>query len=238
MIFLRILGLFLLTSCATKYILPGNRFITPESQGKMFESQFELQQTSATQANIDISNGSVKNPLIYTDTKKTGFLFSTSVLDSMDFYWSNTGTGNSMFGAKLQFLGESRIAKAAGHKLAATFGIGGNDHHLDGNPGVDFTLGGTDFSLIHGYRFNEFFMLYDALAYSKYQFSGTLTSNNSTLNGLKPSFSNKIIAAFLGAEVSYSAFFAKLEFGYQTLDSSYTKKRNATVLGYSVGVSW
>lgn len=236
--FLKILPLFVLVSCATKYILPGNRFLTPETQGGMLESQFEVQQTSATKANIDASEGSLNDGLVYSNTKRTGYLYSTSLLEMIDFYWAHTGSANSMLGAKVQLLGGSRKAKAVGNKFAFTAAIGSNEHRLKGDPEIKFKLGGTDFSLIHGYRFNEFVMLYDSLAYSTFNFDGTVTSNNPAFNGAKPGYDTKILGAHIGAEIGFGPFFGKLEYAYQMIKSSSTKNRMASLLGYSVGFSW
>lgn len=235
---LRILPLLFLVSCATKYILPGNRFITPETQGGLFESQFEVQQTSATRLNIDGSSGSLDDGVIYNKSKRTGYLFSTSLLDMVDFYWSHAGSANSMLGAKVQLLGGSRLSKSAGHKFALSAAFGGNEHELSGDPKIKFKLAGNDVALIHGYRFNEFFMIYDSLSYSRYKFDGKVSSSNPTFNGGRPGYATKLYGAHLGTELSFGPLFGKLEYGYQMIDTNSTKKRMASVFGYSVGFSW
>ncbi len=212
--------------------------MTPESQGGFLESQFEVQQSSATGVNIDGSSGSLDDGLIYRSDKRASYLFSTSLIDMVDFYWSHTGSANSLLGAKIQFFGGSRISKSAGHKLAFTAAAGGNEHELKGDPKIEFKLAGSDFSLIHGYRFNEFFLLYDSLSYSRYKFDGKVSSSNPLFNGTKPGYASTLVGAYIGTELSFGPFFGKLECGYQMIKSQSTKNRMASLIGYSLGFSW
>jgi hypothetical protein len=197
-----------------------------------------IQQTTATMANIDASNGSVNDGLVYSESKRTGYMFATSLLDMIDFYWSHTGSANSMVGAKVQVMGGSRRSKSVGHKLALTAGIGSNEHKLKGDPEVEFKLGGNDFSIIHGYRVNEFILLYDSFAFSRYKFDGTVASSLPALNGTKPSYATSIYGLHVGTELSLGPLFGKLEYGYQMISTNKSKDRAASVIGYSVGFSW
>jgi hypothetical protein len=234
--FIRLTILLLLTSCATKYILPGNRFLSPETQGNVFESQFEFQQARATQASLNATN--IHQELDYFDVTKSSYLFSSSLLDSLDFFWSHTGSANSLLGLKYQLLGASRVAKGSGHKLAVSLAFGGNEHEIEEAEKVHFYLRGQDYSLIYGYRFNEYLLFYSSAAYSSYQFDAEIMASDPSLNGQKPSFSTSMLGGFIGTELSYSAFFGKVELGYQEIRSARTKVRQATVVGYSLGFSW
>ncbi len=230
--------LTLLSGCATKYMLPGNRFLTPETQGKTFESQFEIQQASASRGTIDLSNASTDNALLYSDEKKAGYLYSTSLLEQIDFFWSTVASGNSMLGGKYQILGSSRTAKGAGHKIAVSVAFGGNKHKIEGSDTIEFNLKGKEFSLIHGFRINENVLLYDALSYSQYSFDGTVTSSDPLYSGLKFQYDNTLIGLYGGTELSLGPLFGKLELGYQTIRTTSTPVRSWYVMGYSIGISW
>jgi hypothetical protein len=238
---MRIILLFALliqVSCATKYILPGNKFMTPESQGGMFNSQAEFQQTSANELRSDMRNASVKDGVINQVIPRTGFAFSTSLLDQMDLFWSHTGGGNSLLGVKFQFLGGSRTSKAMGHKMAFSAAFGGNDYQTAGDNAVEFELKGQEYQFLYGYRFGEMVLLYTNASYARYNFLGTINSSDATINGLEPQYETKVMSLLSGLELGLGSFFGKAECGYQQLSTSYTKLASHFIYGYAMGVSW
>ena len=195
-------------------------------------------QTSANQLTEDLSNGSVNNGVDHQLISRSGFLFSTSVFDQFDLFWTHTGGGNSLLGAKFQFLGASRTAKGTGHKMAFSAAFGGNDYETEGSTTVDFTLKGTEFQLLYGYRFSEMLLAYSTFSYATYNFAGEVTSSDSTINGLEPQYETKVRGLYGGVEGSFGSFFGKLECGYQQLLTSNTKDITHFIYGYSIGVSW
>lgn len=224
-------------SCATKYLVPTNRFLTPESQGGAFRGQFEIQQTPATQLTIDTSGGNTDQGVTYDLQKRSGFLWSTSLFDQFDFYWSHTGGANSMLGGKFQFLGASRSANAVGHKMSLAAAFGGNEHETDDKT-VEFTLGGQEFLLLYGYRFSPFVFPYASFSHATYSFEGKVTSPDPVLNGLEPKMESTIQSLTGGVEFSYELFFVKFETTYQQLKTTDTKDKSQFVFGYSLGLSW
>lgn len=212
--------------------------MTPESQGGALRGQFEFQQTSANQLTADLSNGSIEDGVNYKVIARSGFLYSTSLFDQFDLFWSHTGSGNSLLGAKFQFLGASRTGNGAGHKMAFSAAFGANDYETQGSTSVEFTLGGKEYQLLYGYRFGEMVLAYSNLSYSTYNFAGTVKSSDSTINGLKPEYATTIMALYGGLEIDLGAFFGKLECGYQQLQTTDTKDETHFIYGYSVGVSW
>lgn len=223
--------------CATKYILPANRFMTPESEGGAFNSRFEFQQTSGNQLTADLSNGSIEEGVLTQQISRSAYLFSTSFFEQFDFFWSHTGAGNSLFGGKFQFLGPSRKG-GAGHKMAVTGAFGGNEHEIEGSTNVKFELTGQEFQLLYGYRFGETVMAYTNLSYASYNFSGSVNSSDIVIDGLEPKYQTKIYAIYGGMELDFAPFFGKAECGYQELQTSFTKTEAHFIYGYSVGLSW
>lgn len=232
-----LLSLYLLGGCATKYIVPGNRFITPESQGGTFHGQIEIQQTTANQLTIDTSNNSVDEGVTYASTTRTGFLFSDSIFDSFDFIWSHTGSANSLLGGKLQVIGDPRLAKATGHKMSVAALFGNNEHETD-DRSVEFELGAREFFLIYGYRVSENVLPYLGFSRAAYDFSGKIKSSNTALNGLEPHLKTTTNSLNMGIEFSMNSLFGKLEATYQQLSTTDTKDRDRFMFGYSVGYSW
>jgi hypothetical protein len=122
--------------------------------------------------------------------------------------------------------------------VAIAGAFGGNEHETDGSNKVEFELTGQEYNIMYGYRFNEYALLYSNFSYSRYNFSGKISSNIPSLNGLKPTFETTTKALYLGTELSYSSFFAKLESGYQHLVTTDTKDKGHFLYGFSVGLSW
>ncbi|WP_408098618.1 hypothetical protein ACJVC5_06825 [Peredibacter sp. HCB2-198] len=234
---LLVLTLLLQVSCATKYIVPGNRFLTPESQGQALRGQIEIQQTNANQLTIDTSQGTVDQGVVYDEVSRTGFLASNSIFDQLDVYWSHIGGANSLVGLKFQFLGDSRVAKTAGHKMSIAAALGENEHETD-DQSVEFNLGGREFMLLYGYRFSENVMTYSSFSMATYKFDGDIRSSDPGLNGADPKFDTKIQSLSAGLELSWATVFGKLEGTYQQLKTTDTKDKNVFIVGYSVGMSW
>lgn len=234
---LQLLVLFIFSGCATKYVVPGNRFITPETQGGMFNTQMEYQQTEGTQVTINTDNGSVQDGVYYSPLRRSGFQFSSSLLEQIDFLWSHTGSSNSMLGVKVQLLGASRSSKGSGHKLGLAF-LGGNNSHETDDKAVEFTLSGTEYLLLYGYRMNEFLLPYLGLSYATYDFSGSIKSSNPALNGQRPEYGTTSRSLFLGSEFSIGVLTSKLETSYQQLFTQKTSAEDRLTFGYSVGFSF
>lgn len=228
--------LFLLTSCATKYLIPGNRFITPETQGQALKGQVEFQQPGATLVTINTQNATIDEGVLYENVTRSGFLISNSFFDRFDVLWSHTGGGNSMLGGKFQFIGDSRAARGAGHKASGAILFGGNEHETE-DKSIEFELTGREYLVLYGYRINETVLPYISASLATYTFSGKIRSNT-TLNGLEPYFVTESRAVNAGFEFSFDAFFTKVEATYQQLKTTDTKARETYLFGYSLGFSW
>lgn len=229
--------LFFATGCATRYLLPGNRFLTPETQGGAFRGQIEIQKTNANELSIDTTQNTVDRGVLYSTISRTGFLYSNSFFEQFDLYWSHVASANSMLGGKFQFLGGSRTSNALGHKMALAAAIGSNEHETDDGV-VDFKLGGQEFLLLYGYRFLESVMLYSSLAQSSYNFSGKIHSSNTALNNQRPNIDSRIISASAGLEVGVNPVFVKLECTYQSINTQKTNSYTNLITGLSLGLSW
>jgi hypothetical protein len=235
--YLVLLPIFLLYGCATKYIIAGNRFITPETQGGALRGTIEVQKTAANQLTVNIDQTNHVNGALIADVARTGFLYNTSFFEQFDFVWSHTGSANSMMGGKFQFIGPSRTANGAGHKFAVAGLFGGNNYETD-DKSVKFTLGGREYLAIYGYRINEAILFYSSFSYAEYNFSGKIYSSNPTLNGQRPNINTRVRAAYAGLELSYQAVFLKVESGYQELVTTDTKDFTHTITGISAGYAW
>lgn len=227
--------IFFNLGCATKYMIPGNRFISPETQGGFFRGQIEFQQTGASQLMINTENGSVSDGVLYEAVSRAGFLFSSSLLDQFDFVWSHTGGGNSLIGGKFQFLGGGRTTNSTGHKASLGVLFGANEHETE-DRSVEFSLSGREYFALYGYRLSPNIFPYLGLSYATHTFEGKISKG--VLASLEPNYISTSRAVSGGIELSFDAFFAKLEASYQQLMTEKTKDRENVMLGYSLGLSW
>jgi hypothetical protein len=218
-------------------MLPGNRFLTPESQGEAFRGQFEIQKTTGNELSIDTRNDKITDGVLYSEVPRTGFLFSNSLFNQFDLFWSHTAGANSMLGGKFQFMGGSRVSNSVGHKLAIAAAIGSNEHETDDKV-VEFTLGGQEYILLYGYRFLEEIMAYSSLSQANYNFDGQIHSSNNNLDGKRPNINSKIISISGGLEANVNPVFAKLEFTYQSINTDKTKAYSHYITGLSIGLAW
>ncbi len=231
--------LFLCTSCATKYVLPGNRFISPESVGGSLRPQIELQQNSSKVVSIDVSGGRTDNRLLYSDKNRTGYFFGMSLIEQLDFIWYQTASSVSFTGARIQILGGSKSSNATGHKLALTAALGGNEHELDETePKISFKMSGQDYSLIHGYRFSPNILVYESFSQTNITYDGKLKSNDPTFNGLEVGYRNTLYGLFAGVEFSYNSLMVKLECGYQRIKSTNTPNKEGMLYAYALGYNF
>lgn len=233
----KLLILFIISGCATKYLIPTNRFMSPESQGGVFSGQFEYQMTQANQLTIIANGGNVEQGVEYSTISRSGFSFNSSFSDSVDFVWSHVGGANSMGGIKFQILGTSRSSKGDGHKLSALALFGGNDYETE-DQSIDFRLDGQELSLIYGYRIGGVFLPYINISRSKYTFNGTISSSSQVLNGKEPSYESVVWGINPGIEFDWNSYFLKLECSYQQIETDQTEKYSPISFGFSGGVSW
>jgi len=237
MVILRFLIILFISGCATKYIVPSNRFITPESQGGFFKGEFEFQRTSSTQIAAKAGEGDFNEGVVYQNISRSGYSFSYSFFESVDFIWSHVGSGNSLGGLKYQIFGNSKSAKGAGQKLALVALFGGNDYQTE-DKSVIFRLDAQEFLLSYGYRISEFAMPYISLSRSRYDFSGIVSSSIPAINGKEPSYQTIIWSINTGGEFNWQSFFLRTEFSYQQIETENTQTYNPMNLGVSLGVNW
>jgi hypothetical protein len=91
--YLFLIPIFFIYGCATKYIIAGNRFITPETQGGALRGTLEVQKTGASQLTVNVNQSSNVEGTVIQTTSRNGFLYNTSFFEQFDFVWSHTGSG-------------------------------------------------------------------------------------------------------------------------------------------------
>lgn len=224
---------FLIVSCATRFILPAQRFLGPEVQGGGLRSSIEMSTSNAHLGKLQGTFDGIKG-VSYEEIQRTGYHFATGLFDSFDFIWSHIASGNSLVGAKFQALGSPRGA-GDGAKLSFAYFVGGNEHEPS-EKDIQFKLNAQEFWAIYGYRLNPMFMPYVSAGFSKYNYKAQVKTGD--FQGEKPRIRSDIYSLMLGGELNFEAIFLRLETGMQLLESTKTKDKWTHRTGLSLGYSW
>lgn len=224
---------FVISGCASRYLLPGPRLITPEAQGGDFKTSIELSKTTGHLLKLKGGYEYIEG-VAYSDLPRTGYQLSTGLFERFDFIWSHQASANSLVGGKYQMLGSTR-GGGTGSKLALAYLVGGNEHESDAKD-IEFKLNAQEFWAIYGYRLNPMFMPYSSLSFGKYNYKAQI--KRGYYQGEKPRIHSDLYSWMIGGELNIEGFFLKLETGFQLLESTKTRDKWASRTGFSAGYSW
>jgi len=223
---------FLLSGCASRFILPSQRFLSPETQGGGFKTSIELHKTTAHEAKLAGGDNGIEG-VSYQDISRSGYQFSSGVFDQFDLVWSHIASGNSLIGGKYQAIGGDRGGN--GTKLSFAYLVGGNTHESD-KKDIEFTLNAQEFWGLYGLRINQFFMPYASLGYGKYNYRAKVKKG--FFSGERPRIRSDIYFLMAGGEFNIQGFIFKIETGLQVLETSKTNDKWAYSTGFSLGYGW
>lgn len=116
---------FLQVGCASKFYIPGNRFLIPESGGDWLKGDLKVGGVGVTQVQVadDITSASPNlNPeLIKNSSVSVGL--QLGLLSRLDAYYNNVSGAADIVGLKVQLLGDSNLtAKANNFSFALAGG--------------------------------------------------------------------------------------------------------------------
>ena len=223
----------ILSGCATRFILPSQRFLSPEAQGGGLKSSIEMTKTTAHLGKLKGNVDGIKG-VSYEDISRIAYQFNTGLFDQFDLVWSHIGSGNSLIGGKFQFMGGAKGA-GDGHKFSMAYLVGGNRHESD-KKDIEFKLNAQEYWAIYGYRMNPFFMPYLSVGLGQYKYNAHIKKGY--YNGERPKIKSDVYMTSIGAELNYQSIFFRLESGFQLIESSKTNDLWAFRTGFGMGFSW
>ncbi len=230
--------IFLLSSCANRYMIAGNRFVSPETLGKRYSFQVGTIAGDGTNVYLDAKDGKEDNPVSYESLPRFKYMLEGGLGQKFDYYFSQTSGSLGMHNLKWQFLGNPKKSRSHGNKMALSVGYGTGKNKIDDDPDVEFSLNANDISLIHGYRWYRGILFYESLSYTKYGFSSELTSKDQTLDGLSINNSTTVIGLHGGIELAWKHISIKGELGYQKLSTSNTETKTVFNVGYGISAEF
>ena len=228
-----LLFVILTTSCAQRIKVPINRTISPEAVGGGFEVEYK--KTGFSQGVLQFDNGEMDNPLLMSTLQEDELYMGIGISRNADLFVKIPKESSSIVGLKVQVIGNPSKERSEGHNLAFTLGMGSERDTFE--EGLDIILKSDvqDYSIIHGYRFSNAFMIYEGISISNFLFDGKIEDPPSGFSGNTFSYrANNILGAHAGMEIGGAAFKIRVEFGIQQIEWSNTEKKTFNFLGYSL----
>lgn len=220
-------------SCAQRIKVPINRMDSPEAIGGGFD--LEYKQMGYSQGLLDFSDSSTTNPLEMRSVTNRELYLGGGVSQNVDLFVKVPEESASLLGIKVQVLGTPNKAKAVGHQLAFTLAMGAARDTFDGDYEIMLKSDVTDYSLIHGYRFNEYAMIYEGISLSNFSFEGKIEDDNTGLDSDEFLYdATNILGVHAGAVFGTTNFKFKLEIAAQKVKWSNTPDKTLYSGGYSL----
>lgn len=228
--------IFIFSSCAQRLKVPINRMMSPETIGKGLE--VELDQMGFTFGILDFSNGDTDNPLLMTTVTERSLHTGIGLVDKMDFFMEVPKESAGRAGVKIQLIGTPEKARATGHKLAMTLATGNANDTYELDYVIKIKSNLQDFSLIYGYRFQEYLLAYQGVYITNYEFDGKI-SNPTGLNSSRIYYSAyHTMGTNLGLVLGPPGLKLKLELAAQSIQWSNTEKQLFYSFGYAFTATW
>ncbi len=237
-----------LSSCTIAIKTPGNRFISPETKGKLFDGDVAISYRGYTRSNLDtsgVSAGSkINNALKNESSQALAAQGSLGFLDNLDIYIVAPDRSPIQAGLKFQILGEpENKAKKGNHSLAVTMSYGRQTDSNDSDSDI-FDVGVSadvksrvrDASVIYGYRMGDWSLVYSGISYSNYDFDGVITSSN-YLNA-HFEYDTNVLGAHVGVMGMNERAFVKIEAALQKTDWTHTQDNTYGLMGLQLGTKW
>ncbi len=226
----------ILSSCAQRIKVPINRFHSPEAIGR--GAEVEYREVGFSSGVLDFSGSTTSNPLLMGKAADTEFYGGIGVAERADIFIRVPEESSSLVGIKVQVLGEPAKKAAVGHKLAFTAGMGAERDTFNQVFTIDLKSDVSEYSLIHGYRANPFFMVYEGVSVSNYSFRGSIKGTTG-FDSNEIDFSAKnILGAHVGIVLGKHQVKLKLEAGTQKIEWTHTEPKLYQHFGLALSAGW
>ena len=221
-------------SCAQRIKVPINRMMTPETIGGG-GADLEFQRLGFSQARLDFFGGATDNPLKLTGVINNRSLYmAAGVSDQVDIFLRVPQESSSLLGVKFQVLGVPSNTRNNTHQLAFTIGFGAERDAFEGPFEIDLKSDVKDYSIIYGFRLNQYFIPYISLSLSDYHFRGVVKDGGGVLLGDSINYrARNILGGQLGGEFGIHGFSLKFEVAAQKIKWTNTEEK----LLYSSGLA-
>lgn len=240
--------------CASKFYIPGNRFLIPENSGGTWKGEFRTGGVGVTQVQVadDITSSSPDTTPKLVENSSAALGFNLGLFSRLDLYGNAVAGGPSFAGLKLQLLGDQNSsAKANNFSLAiagaAALGSETLDAESSGIKGQSkLKFSGSQVLALMGYRLADDLLFYVGHSVDKIKADVTVqrTQNGTTTTTAEPDGIGELTATTAGLRFGKS-FFLNLEYSLMKTkwDREQPTQLAATDLeegafGAAIGGSW
>lgn len=228
-----LLLILIFSSCAQRIKVPINRTISPEAIGNGFEVEYK--KTGFSQGVLQFDNGEMNNPLLMSTLQEDELYLGVGVSNNADLFVKIPKESASLVGLKVQVIGDPSKKRSGGHNLAFTLAMGSERDSFDEGLEIALKSDVQDYSIIHGYRLNDTFMVYEGLSFSNFSFKGNIQDPPASLSGNQFTYrAQNILGSHFGIEAGGVAFKIRIELGFQQIQWSNTERKTFNFLGYSL----
>lgn len=247
-----ILTLLSLVSCSSYVRTVGSRMISPETHGKLGKGLLEARVQKVQVHQVDFSGSTADRPFEQQgDNSIVNGNFELGLWKRLDFFLLPSFVMSpTLWGAKIQVLGDTKLEAKQGNFSASIMGaIGsksedrkdgeGDDDIFDGNiDKIKSDLSHQDLGLIVGYRWHNRLLHYANSIWFTEKFSGNVTNNAGTLDNAPFEYSNHGVILSTGLIWYFEAVHLKGDFS--NMVTHWSKNRSVTTnsVNFAFGFSW
>ena len=204
--------------------------ISPEAIGRGLDVEYK--QSGFSEGRLNFTGSKTDNALDMGTVKNREFYLALGIAPTVDIFYKSPEQSVGLLGLKVQLMGAPSRARSLGNKLSFTFAMGANRDSFKGTYDVKLKSEATEVSVVHGYRFSPWIMVYEGISYSKYQFEGEIQNATSAFDSDEFDYTaDGIIGAHAGLELGGHTFKLKLEYAAQKIEWSHTTEETYHSLG-------
>lgn len=244
--------LFFVTSCSSYLRTVGTRMISPETSAGFGNGTLDVRLHSAKLDHLDFSNDQTNNKI-----DNDGSVSSLSLLGEIGlirrvdaFILPSMFLSPTLYGAKIQILGDERPnAKRGNFSVAVMGAFGSNSESFSKEDDLSDILFGNvnklevnnhhkEVGLIAGYRWHDRFLHYVNGIYLHETVDGKVTTRNSVLNNEKFKYNQDGMIYSTGFFWYFGSAHWKVDVSYFNSKWSKTRNHYLTSANTAIGFDW
>ena len=210
--------------------------IEPEVMGGGLAVEYRDMQYS--RGVLNFSGNTTTNPLTMSVIKNKEFYMGVGLGKIVDLFVRVPEESSSLVGLKVQLIGAPVKEATAGHSLAFTVGTGSERDEFKQNFTISMKSDVSDFSLIHGYRLNQYVLFYDGFSVSNYTFEGDISGAVGLDSDEFEYQARNILGLFAGLSLGTHTFKLKFEYALQKIKWTNTDEKLFQGVGWSLAAGW
>jgi hypothetical protein len=228
-----ILLICFMCSCTQRLKVPVNRMMSPEAIGG--GAEIEFQRIDFSEARLDFNGGQTDNPLKMPGVVSNRTLYmAVGVSPTTDIFVKIPQESSSLLGIKVQLLGAGSKFRNITHQFAFTLAMGAERDTFEGPYRIDLKSDVRDYSLIYGYRLNQYLLAYTSVSLSDYRFRGNVKDSGGALVDDTIDYrAENVLGAQMGVDFGIPGFSIKYEFALQKIQWTNSEEK----LFYSNGLA-